>query len=245
MIYVYDGAFEGLLTLFSVARESGLPPRDIATGFPACDDLFCETAFVVTDHERAVSLAGEVRTHISSGALKTFHRAFLADSPGREVRLWSYLALGWRVGGMLDAMVAHDYVLPVHRLAKAVMSEAHRMKGFVRFRELRDGFYYAPLEPLHDILPLIGRHFADRFHDQHWLIHDLRRRKALIHDASRQRWLLTSITLEGPAEFSRREAEVQALWRCYFEEVGVAERRNLRLQKGKVPLRYRGQMVEF
>ena len=108
-------------------------------------------------------------------------------------------------------MLADVRVAPVHRLAQRVGREAHRMLGFVRFREVREGFYYAPLEPDHHVLPLIASHFADRFSDQHWVIHDLRRGRGIVHDANRREWLLTGLALCAGPEFSARELDFQEL----------------------------------
>ena len=119
------------------------------------------------------------------------------------------------------------------------------MKGFVRFREVRGGFYYAQLEPDHDVLPLIARHFADRFRDQHWVIHDLRREKGIIHDATRRDWVMTPIELNTLPEFTEQELDVQGLWKSYFMHIAVEERRNPELQRSKLPLKYRRHLVEL
>jgi len=159
--------------------------------------------------------------------------------------LHRYLRLGWREGRRLDSLLSHESVLPVHRLARRVRHEAHRMKGFVRFREVREGFYYAALEPDYRVISLMAPHFADRFFDQHWLIHDVRKNRGIVHEARRNGWEEVALELTGAPVMSEREEWFQSLWRRYFDRLAIAERYNPRLQQSKVPLKYRRYLVEF
>jgi probable DNA metabolism protein len=245
MIYVYDGTFAGLLTTLADVRQAGAPPGDITTAPSAVGDLFQEVVRVVTDHDRAISCSEEIAARISPAALTTIYRAFLAEKPRSEMLIYRYLELGRELGRGVDAMLAHERVAPVCRLARMVVREAHRMKGFVRFSEVQGGFYYARLEPDHNILPLIARHFVDRFHDQHWIIHDLRRGTGIIYDATRSEWILTGIELDADPGPTARELDIRGLWRRYFERIAIEERHNLRLQKSNLPLKYRRHLVEL
>jgi probable DNA metabolism protein len=140
-------------------------------------------------------------------------------------------------------MLSHPQVLPVHRLARRVGHEAHRLKGFVRFREVGERFWYAAVEPDHDVLGLIAPHFAERFRDQHWVIHDLRRNKGIVHDADRRHWIEVEMERCSEPELSREEEMFQTLWRRYFTETAIAFRHNPRLQWNKVPRRYRRHLT--
>jgi probable DNA metabolism protein len=243
--YIYDGTFEGLLTVLAAARDTGNVPDDITPVHPHCGGLFQRVEEVGTEPELAAQFAAEIERRISPGALKTISRAFLAGAPGGEMLICRYLDLGLQVGSRLGNMLGHERVAPVNALARTVAREAHRMKGFVRFREVRDGFYYAPLEPDHDVLPLIARHFVDRFHNQHWVIHDLRRGRGIIYDAGRRGWMLTDIVLDGVPGLTEREIDFQALWRRCFEQLVVRERLNLKLQSSRLPRKHRRHLVEF
>ncbi len=245
MIYVYDGTFEGFLTALAVIRQTGGTLDGITRTPPSCGSLFAETTEVGTDQDMAVRFAAGVAAAISPSVLSFAFRAFLAESSGGELLIHRYLEFGRLKGRQLDGMLSHERVAPVHRLAGKVGREAHRMKGFVRFREVRGGIFYAQLEPDHHVLPLIARHFADRFRDQNWIIHDLRRGKGVIHDAASGEWVLTDLGVDIPPEATDRELDFQRLWKGYFEHVSVGERLNLRLQQNKLPLKYRRHLVEF
>lgn len=243
--FIYDGTFNGFLTV--LARTEG-QWSDIA-GFertaPTQQELFSFAETVATDREMATALYEAVGKRVSSHAREVLHHAFLSGAHEVEMLLLRYLELALAVGRRVDDMLADERVQAVHRLAARVRQEAHRMKGFVRFMEVAGGFFYARMEPDNDILPLIMPHFADRFGDRHWLIHDLRRRKGGIYDPVRGRWIVTALDLHADPQATVAEEACARLWQRYFERLAVEERRNLKLQQSKVPQKYRRYLTEF
>ena len=45
--------------------------------------------------------------------------------------------------------------------------------------------------------------------------------------------------------FSEKEKEWQRLWKGFKKSVTIQERKNLKLQQMNMPLRYRGEMIEY
>jgi probable DNA metabolism protein len=122
--------------------------------------------------------------------------------------------------------------------------EAHKFKGFVRFREVTAGFLYASIEPEADILPLIAPHFTERVGDRPWMIHDLRRNQAALFDLRSWR-LIRDIELTAEPGITAAEHDYAALWQRYFQRHAIAERHNPKLQQKHVPLRVRKHLTEF
>ena len=115
------------------------------------------------------------------------------------------------------------------------------MRGFLRFRQLEGGLLYAPMEPECDVLCLVSRYFLARMGDEEWMIHDLAREQAAVCNGGR----LTLCELPGFAQrLSCDEELCQELWRMYFKTVSVSERRNPRLQKSFMPMKYWKILVE-
>lgn len=243
--YSYDGSDVGLLTLLAVTVPRGIKPRTIGVEPPPQKDLFNAPVTVATDPELAERFRVELSHRLSPASLEQLRRVWYADHPGRELVICRFLLLVWQEGGRVGAMLAHPDVVPLWKLAQQVGREAHRYLGFVRFRETASNYYYAALAPGHRVLPLIASHFADRFRDQHWVLHDLRHREGIVHDATRRRWLLLPMAAEGDPELTPAEETFQSLWRSYFAALAIGERRNLSLQQGKVPLKVRPWLVEF
>lgn len=244
-IYRYDGTFEGFLTAVVAAWERGARPDAITRSVPPQGDLFQEVAEIATAADAFDRFDGATAGMLSPFTLRAAWHAFLAEAPGGELAVFRYLELGRRVGKSLDGMLAHELVAPVHRLAQRLRSEAHRLKGFLRFRETAAGFFYARFESDGNVLPLLAPHFAERLTDQYWIIHDLRRSVAALHDAQRREWALTKLELAGAPEFSRAEELCTELWRRYFTRAAIVERASPGLQQQKVPLKYRKHLVEF
>jgi probable DNA metabolism protein len=105
--------------------------------------------------------------------------------------------------------------------------------------------YYASISPDHRILPLVAHHFATRFRDQQWVIHDVTHGEGIVYDRHTGKWLILPMEIDHDPEPTPSEERFQQLWRTYFQAIAIAERRNLRLQQGKVPLKVRPGLVEF
>ncbi|WP_298433951.1 TIGR03915 family putative DNA repair protein [Geobacter sp.] len=245
MILHYDGTFDGFLTAVVTARAEGLTPDGIVRTLPEQGGLFGELRRIESDPERARPFAATLRQRLSAEAWRILRYAFQADAPEVGMVLFRYLELGERVGRALDTMIAHDRVLPAWKLARAVGREAHRFKGLVRFQELEGGVWYATIEPDHRIVPLIAPHFAARFADQRWIIHDLRRAVAALFDPGRRETALLPLEVTGPLPRSANEVLFRELWQRYFERLAIAERLNPGLQRQNLPLKHRRHLPEF
>lgn len=244
-IYLYDGTFEGFLTAVAWARRRKEIPEGITRTAPEQGGLFLQVVPVETDYDLSQTICKQVLDSISPFSFRVVYRAFLSETEGVEMALFNYLDIGWREGKRIDGMLTHKLVMPVRAIARRVMSEAHRMKGFVRFGQVAEGCYYARLEPDYQILPLIAPHFADRFSDQHWIIHDTRRGCAIIHDATRKPWLIAELDLLRNPDFTSDERFYKDLWKKYFTRLAVKERFNPVLQSQHLPLKYRKYLVEM
>ncbi|AJE02095.1 TIGR03915 family putative DNA repair protein [Geobacter pickeringii] len=245
MIYRYDGTWTGFLTTVAIIRERGGTPAAITRAEPEQAGLFDPVVTVETDPERAGELRELLARTLSPGTRHVLRSAFQAEEPGMELLLFHFLELGLAVGCQLDGMLAHERVLPVWKLARAVGREAHRYKGLVRFQEVEGGFWYAAIEPDHRILPLIAPHFAARFADQQWIIHDPRRGESVAFDPARRKWAEVPLAMAAPLTLSAGEELFRDLWRRYFDRLAIGERLNPKLQRQQLPLKHRRHLPEF
>jgi probable DNA metabolism protein len=90
---------------------------------------------------------------------------------------------------------------------------------------------------------LIAEHFSDRYKNDPFIIHDKRRKKAII--ASGGKWYLSSFLEEQVPKLSKNEEEYRALWKKYFETIAIKERTNPRCQKAFMPVRYWKHLIEI
>lgn len=243
--YCYDGSLAGLLTLYARLLSKPAEVERISVTPPDQQSLFSSETSIVTDQAVAEGFWQRLTKRLSGNSLNLVRRCLLADHPQQELLLYRYLALEAEQGRRIDALLAHPQVAPVWKLAQQVAREAHRYLGFVRFQQLQGGLYYAVIRPDHRILLLIGAHFAERFADQQWMIHDQRHGEGILYDAEKKEWLLLPMELHEQPEATPQEVQFQQLWCCYFSTLAIPERTNLKLQQGKVPLKTRSCLTEF
>lgn len=146
-------------------------------------------------------------------------------------------AMLWRIDRgertLLDA-AADPQVRRAETMAQAVRRDMHKMKAFVRFREVshEDGvFYVAWFEPDHHIVAATAPFFAERFAAMRWSI--------LTPEASAH-WDLATLTFgPGAAKSAVPGADaLEAHWRTYYASIFNPARLNTRAMKAQMPMKY-------
>ena len=241
LVYRYDGTVEGLLSaVFQCFAEKRVP--DLLTVDPAAGGLIGELVEVACDRERSERVVKGIVSNAGPEPLINGYHALLAEAPDPTAVL-RYLILAVQRGRRILGMIGEEPALTVLDHCRKVRREAHKYQGFVRFRELSDGSYYAPIAPKHQVLPLLGGHFARRLSDRRWILHDRPRRQAAVYDG--ETWRLMEAELLEEPDYSEGEAAFRALWETFFDAVAVRERADYRRQRRFVPLYCRAYMNEF
>ena len=99
------------------------------------------------------------------------------------------------------------------------------------------------ITPKNRILPLVSAHFCDRFHGEALLIFDKTHKEALLY-ANGRREFRRMEALRLP-ELREEEAAWQALWREFYQAIGIRERENPTCRRSHMPKRYWRNMTEF
>src|ERR1700759_5807161 len=121
--------------------------------------------------------------------------------------------------------------------------ERHRMEAFIRFQKLSDGTFYAGVEPDFNVLPLLIKHFRDRYADQKWIIYDLKRKYGIYYDLEKVEYMEVEFSTDGDKNkltgiYFEDEQLYQHLWKNYFNSVNIPSRKNLKLHLRHIPKRY-------
>jgi len=242
--YTYDGSFEGLLTVLFTIYDRKAAPNSIQLVDAVQGGLFAQAVAVETHEATAARVWDGLLRHMDEDARTRLFHAFLSEQPDRELLIFRYADLAMRSARDISENYADDSVRRVQRLAQQMYREKHRMEAFVRFEKTADGLFHATIEPDFDVLPLIAPHFTKRYADQRWLIFDKRRRYGLYYD------LVRTDVVQFEAAAGRRATDIAAtvldereplfklLWQAYFDHVNIPERRNIRLHRRHMPLRY-------
>ena len=244
--YTYDGTFEGLLTVLFTVYDWRAAPNSIQPAATARVGLFAQPAHLATDEASAARVWDGLLKTMDPEARARLYHVFLSEDAERELLVFRYVDLALRTAADIAENYADATVRRVQRLAQQLFREKHRMEAFVRFEKTRDGLFHATVAPDFDVLPLIAPHFTKRYADQRWLIYDRRRGYGLYYDLTRTdvvQFAETGAPARVPAGVAatvldEREPLFQVLWQAYFDHVNIPERKNLKLHRRHLPLRY-------
>jgi DNA polymerase len=123
----------------------------------------------------------------------------------------------------------------VRQLARDVDKASHKMKAFVRFREVacEDGgaAYVAWFDPAHRVLELTAPFFVDRFANMRFSI--------LTPDACAH-WDTQALVIGPGADRDQAPAadELEEVWRTYYRSIFNPARLNVPAMKKEMPVRY-------
>ena len=144
--------------------------------------------------------------------------------------------LAWRMQRgephLLDTVVDAD-THRAGRLAQAVRRDSHKMKAFVRFREvpgLADTFV-AWFEPAHWIVDRVAPFFARRFTGMRWSI--LTPYRSVRWDGVALAYAGGALRADAPADDAG-----EALWRTYYAHIFNPARINPRMMRQEMPKKY-------
>ncbi len=118
-------------------------------------------------------------------------------------------------------------------LAKAVGRDTHKMKAFVRFREIpgETDAFIAWFEPAHWILDRVAPFFARRFVGMRWAI--LTPYRSVAWDGSALAFGPGAQRSDAPADDARED-----LWRTYYANIFNPARLNPRMMQQEMPQKY-------
>ena len=242
--YTYDGTFEGLLTVLFSIYDGRAAPNSIQPEATAQTGLFAQPAHRETDETLATRVwEGLLKTMDPEARARLYH-VFLSEDAERELLIFRYVDLALRSAQDISENYANADVRRIQRLAQQMFREKHRMEAFVRFEKTTDELFHATIEPDFDVLPLIAAHFIKRYADQRWLIYDKRRHYGLYYDLTRtdivqfENAAGAKSTDISATVLDEREPLFRLLWQAYFDHVNIPERKNLKLHRRHIPLRY-------
>lgn len=183
--------------------------------------------------EAVADTGHDAPTYVSKAFVELAATCLCHRDPQRLPLLYRML---WRIAhgerGLLATPTDPD-VLRATALSQAVRRDTHKMKAFVRFREVpgeQDAFI-AWFEPDHHIVDRVAPFFARRFTGMRW---------AILTPSRSVRWDGHALTFgpgqtqaDAPTEDAREE-----LWRTYYANIFNPARLNTRMMQQEMPTRY-------
>jgi DNA polymerase len=218
--------FEGWRAAARALRAEGTPPAEVAWTVDGEDDLFGEPpaipppaiASAFTVPREFMDLAGQAIQHRAPERLSLLYR------------------LLWRLGEEphLLRIASDPDVRRVQAMVRQVSKAAHKMKAFVRFREVsgaRPETFVAWFEPAHRVVESTAPFFARRFSNMTWSILTP---EACAH-FDRTRLVFTPGADRGQAP---TEDELEEYWRTYYASIFNPARLKTAAMQKEMPKRY-------
>ena len=251
LIYIYDGTFEGLLTCIYEGYSRKQFPEDIQREEQRPEDLFAEVAKIESDTEKASRVWKGIQQKLSAKNRQLLYHAFLSEEVGMEMKILRFARRLFSEKTNIETDLGDPDVLDVIQNARKVKKEAMRVLQFVRFQETKDGLYFCGIEPIYDVLPVLLNHFKKLFAYQMWLLYDLKRNYgAFWNKKTVDEVILTNTAINRKTGqvnenvLNESDAFYQTLWKSYFENISIKERKNLRLQRQHMPRRFWKYLTE-
>lgn len=241
VVYVYDGSFEGFLSLvFESWRKKETPSMIFPLGGEQ-PTLF-PSVFIETDFEHSARVKKGVIKAAGAAAFDNVELCFLSCAAEKELLLLGYIRLCIANGSRVLSMLADDTVSAVEKAARACLREAHHYKGFARF-SVRGGMMTCVIEPKHAVLPLIADHFCERYHGESFIIFDQTHGLALLYSQGRR----AMVPAEGfePPQADTGELEARRLWKLFYDTIAIEERDNPRCRMSLMPKRFWSRLTEM
>lgn len=240
--YLYDGSFEGLLTciFYSYSSKSEVKITKTKDYLP---NLISSPIEIVTEIDKFKRVYSSIRDKFSYTTLKTIYYLYLSDINDIETLIYKYIKLCYTYGNDINLAKNNEIISLVDKYYRRISLEAHRFTGFVRFKKIKEDLYYSSIEPDYNILPIISTHFIERFSDQNFIIHDLKRGIALFYNKNNS--IITDFSMDKSKNLlNNSNDEFELLWKTFYNSVNIKERENSRLQKMYMPTRYWHNLIE-
>jgi len=161
------------------------------------------------------------------------------------------LTFGCKRGHLFDNL-SDSNVNKAFKLARNADRENCHLRGFSRFEELENGLLYSGIKPKNNLLTFLMPHFADRFPEENFILHDLERNLYGIHHAVKTGSIADGWYLVKGDDFasqdlqkSSNEIKYQSLFKRFCQSITIDSRRNSDLQRNMLPIHFREFMTEF
>ena len=253
--YCFDGSMTGLLSCVFRAFEFKEFNVIVTANPQAQTGLFDEFIHVASNDQYGQRVWQGLKQKVSSSSLRAFYYTFLSEQEAAFQTLFDFAVYVFQNQRPVDKDYGHTAVIGMSQWAKQVGREKHRMEAFVRFKKAKDGLFLSLVRPDFNVLPIISRHFQERYQDQSWLIYDEQRNYGIYYDLRQMHQVEMNAEIIDPQirighsqsfsiELDDQELLYDQLWKDYFNSVNIQARKNMKLHIQYVPKRYWRYMNE-
>jgi len=203
-------------------------------------------SFITTSHNistdlNTVKLFKEfILLNFGEEILESFYYLYIYDLNISPTLIPKYIYLLSKYGPAYYNNYSNPTICQIRKLIRKVTFEVHRFLGLIRFSQ-SNNFLYSFYEPDHKITTLLSSHFTDRLKNENFIIIDKKHKEALVY----QNRNVSILLLDKIPTLNSLNNFYENLWKTYFENIAIPERKNLKLQNNFIPKRYKKHLIEF
>ena len=242
-IYIYDGTFSSLLALIEELNNLNIIPDDIKSEEEYNCGILDETIYLkINNKEEKVE---HLRKRITKNIFVNMYYVYLSNNNNKEMIIYDFYKLGVKYQNNIFGYRYYDSVNETIKISKYVLHEAHKLKGFLRFKEMKNGFLYAKYSSTNNVLGILANHFKKRFRNDFWIINDEERCNYAIYDKKKVIYITEKEIVSLNLDINNKENEIEDLWKTFFKTVAIKERTNKRCQMNFMPKKYWNNIIEM
>lgn len=239
-VYLYDGSFLGLLNLINKLLTVQIKPFNICNKNIYQPSLIDEIIDLEQDDDFKIK-----DLNVSKEILKTIYYVYLSNNEHKELIIYYFLLNAQKYKNKIFYMRNLKCVNHALKIAKYVSNENHKLKGFVRFKEIKNHVLYASISPTNDVLELLSLHFMSRLKNEYWIIKDIGRNKYSIYDTKKY-YIVSGENMNlKEVEIDEEEKTIENLWLTFFRTIGIEGRKNKKCQMNFMPKKYWKYIIEM
>lgn len=242
-IYIYDGGFISFISLVVELFKRKIIPDDIKLADSYEIGLFDKEIFLKVELDnKNIEL---IKKKLSKEALYCIYNVFLSNNKNKEMIIYDFLINYFKYKNKVFGMIRIDSVNESIKISKYVREETHKLKGFLRFKKMKNNFYYGEISPTNNVIGLLSNHFSKRLKEDYWIIKDTDRGIYAIYDKKKVIYLTNDEVISLNLESSDSEELIEDLWKTFHKTVAIASRENRRCQQNFMPKKYWKNMLEM
>lgn len=180
-VLVYDGSFNGFLTAVFTAFENNFNVLGFKRETAKQKGLFSDTDSIATQKSKAKIVWESIESKNHS-AVRKIYFAFLSEVDGADFMLYQYIK---KLYGLLEHLEIEQLAtieIKISKLALSVGREKAQIENLVDFQANNDDVYISEIAPGFNVLPLVSRHFRNRYSKHKWIIFDRKRNYGMYYN---------------------------------------------------------------
>ena len=241
-VYIYDGDYLSLIALIVELMKNKLIPDDIEDEMYQ-NSLFDESVYLeVLDKKDNIK---RLRSIVSNSVLLRIYYVYLSDKTGKEILIYKFLKYALVYKDKVFSLRRINEVNEVIKISQQVSNEAHKLKGFLRFKEVKNNFLYACYSSSNFVLPILVNHFEKRLKNENFVIYDEKRLCYAFYYQKKVFYLDKKDIVKLNLENSDMEMKFESLWKIFYKTIAISERENKRNRMNFMPKKYWKNIIEM